>query len=813
MNLEDALQAGLGGNAVLFCGAGFSADCLNFSGVPIGTGHPLQTLLNHELGFEFEDLQTAADEYLTTKGEHRLYRLLKDRYQAVDVPSSVGEILSYPWRRIYTTNYDDSISQALKRLHIPHIRLNNLDRPEKQTIENNLSVVHLHGAAECWDEYNFSQSCILGAQSYLNHSSGTPWKTQLEEDFNRATAFFFIGFSARDFYLNQVFFNASTSRDKVFFINSKFSINDRGLIANQRKFGASLPIGREEFAALTREAQKNPPPSRPRLASFEEVQRSTPARTPPGIEEVTDHFVLGILDDAYLVRDIDFSTNDYRVRRDVTNEVIQHLCQAGSIALITGSVCTGKSLLAHEVGLSVASERPVFQLRIAYDDIVKEVATIANHYPDALLIIEDCFLLGPQLIQLANALQETRVSLLLTSRDVAYDAAADDLIVAASNRNDRLKRFPLSKLTYSETSQLVSISDRIAGWSEFSGRTVSWKCDYVARTCHSNLAEFLLHLLKSKQIRDRIDSEYSKTIALSPELVRPIIVSLYLQHIGLPAQIEVVSSLLEMDVGALLMRPAGKQKFELIRRDGSFIRTLPSIGAREILGRIVEDADIVSIVTGVVKNLSENRRHGSTYTHIFNQFMRYPLLQGVVDKKSEIDRFFDDLSLHPWVQRQSHFWLQFSMAKTDFGEFDRAQKYLDNAFGIARSHEERGDQHGFKQLDDQRAKFLLKSRTKDDKYGDYFPVFREVSLIITRILNLSEITFHVYDTLVLLCDFIDKRFPDEFDVTQHDVVLKTMSSLTQKSKMRSDKLVEFHEMNRASTSIARLESTLSRLTL
>lgn len=805
MEIHDALTSCLNGGAILFCGSGFSADCLSFGNIKLGTSHPLLALFNHELGYNFDDLQIAADDYVANYGNHGLMKLLKDKYRIRDVPQSTVDILGYPWDRIYTTNYDDSIGIALQRIEKPFRRVSNLEDPETLEGSEGVQVIHLHGAVLNWDDRNFEESCVLGAQSYLQYDRANRWRNQLENDYNYCRCFVFVGYSAKDYHLNRVFFNATASREKVFFVNAKGSQADRQLMVAQKKFGFPLPIGSDRLAEVIKQVLAQRKPLSPRLASFEEVKHFSSEISAPSIDDVTEHLVLGTLQKGYFVRDIDRGASDYRVKRRIVDELLQHLSSPGNIGLITGSVCTGKTSFAFEIMQRLRRDRRVFQLRLAYSNITTESRNLIKAYPECVICIEECFMLGDALIEIANAIDGSQSNLLLTSRDVAYDSAADDLIVAASSRPDRVKRFQLSKLSNEEIDGFVALSERVAIWGEVSGKSESWKQRYIQHTCHANMAEFLLRLLKSKVVKQKLETEYFQSIAEQPRLRRPLIVSLYLQHMGLPAQLEIVSTILEIDVGALLNEKEGSPRYEIVRRDGAYIRTLPSISAREILRSVVDDKDIVDVVTDVVRSLSENRRYGQTYTHIFNQFMRYPLLQGVVNRKSEIDRFFDQLSMHPWIRRQSHFWLQFSMAKTDFGEYASAEKYLDNAYGIAMEHRKRDSEQGFKQIDDQKAKFLLKSRTQSDKFSDYIGVLRESSRIIRSILHMDDLTFHVYDTLVTYCDFIRKRFPHDFDEIQHDVVRSTTRALAAHASRRANDLTEYHARNKAERATDRLD--------
>ena len=118
MSLDKFLALGAGGGNLLFCGAGFSADCLNFNAEQIGSASPLHRMLNTAVGYEYSDMQLAADDYLEKHGENGLLKALSEKYAISKRTDSVDEVLKYPWDRIYTTNYDDVISQSLTALSL-----------------------------------------------------------------------------------------------------------------------------------------------------------------------------------------------------------------------------------------------------------------------------------------------------------------------------------------------------------------------------------------------------------------------------------------------------------------------------------------------------------------------------------------------------------------------------------------------------------------------------------------------------------------------------------------------------------------------
>ena len=245
MDFRSLLSHAKNGGGILFCGAGFPADCLNFKNIEeIGATGALLKLLNQELENAgqtcvFKEVKNAADEYREKIGEFELMQLLKQRFSIAHVTEEMIEIASFPWDRIYTTNYDNALELACTRADRAFNSNNNVDSVSA-SVTNTVDIVHLHGCADKWTTQNFEMSCILGAESYLRLETIKPCLDQLRTDFDRATIIIFVGFAAQDFHLNQVLFNASGTRSKVFFVNHSGGRAEPDLERTQKRFRESV---------------------------------------------------------------------------------------------------------------------------------------------------------------------------------------------------------------------------------------------------------------------------------------------------------------------------------------------------------------------------------------------------------------------------------------------------------------------------------------------------------------------------------------------------------------------------------------------
>src|SRR5688500_10904100 len=108
MDLDRALEHAIDGNAVLFTGAGFASGALNLRKSPFKKGREFAEHLAVACGLPNDTTLTdAAEEFAHSSGTDKLIHELRQEFSASKVDSSHIKIAQIPWRRIFTTNYDN----------------------------------------------------------------------------------------------------------------------------------------------------------------------------------------------------------------------------------------------------------------------------------------------------------------------------------------------------------------------------------------------------------------------------------------------------------------------------------------------------------------------------------------------------------------------------------------------------------------------------------------------------------------------------------------------------------------------------------
>lgn len=738
------------GGGILFCGAGFSADCLNFKpDETLGTGAQLLNLFNTELRQDppYKDLQNAADALWDIKADNGMMTLLKDRYTVSEVTSDMTELLNYPWQAVYTTNYDDSLEISAKAANKSAEPLNNTDDPG--TITPNLPIIHLHGFVNKWDIHNIRESCVLGAESYSALTQVRKWLDRFRRDIDQAQIVVFVGFNAGDFHLNQAINDLTGLREKAFFINRPAAQADPDVTAAQKRLGTPFFTGRAGLATTIRKLLSKDAPKEPRLASFTKYTPPAPAATVPTQSQIEELFLYGKVEPSQLARDLSEGVSEYHVQRGAVKETLTAIGDGARIVLLEGYPCDGKTLLTTDLAYRLSGARPVYKMRQAYETVLNEVASILHHAPNAALVIENCFDLPTErLSSIARGFDGQEGVLILTSRAVAVDASPTGL--TALEGFGSFRRMPLTRLDDNEADTLSELADQIAGWRDFHALDSAARQRFIQSTCQASLPHFLMRLLKSDYVTDRYREEFNK-LALNPTERAAIILALFVAHIGENAPVAFLSNAMEADYGAIIDKldvRAGNESFRLVRRIGGIIQTIPSIGAQNILQNLFSDTEIVDAIVPVLKNLAAIYRDPFEQ-RMFNQMMRFSILSDVVSDRDEVDRFFEHNKQQLQIRRMPLFWLQWHMAKCSEGNLPVAEKLLEQGYTEATEYERRtGKKFNRRQLDDRRAKFLMLRAGRNNRTGaNLFRDFKDAIEITSKILRQDDPQHYPFETL------------------------------------------------------------------
>ena len=209
-NFVDLFSKIASGNALLFLGAGFSSDCVNISDHTPPTGTKLIELMEKIGEFDGEgDLKYASEYFIEKKGESALIELLKNQFILKKVNLNQIEICSLPWRRIYTTNYDNAVELAFRENNFNFDCINVEHEPMQYFKKKNICV-HINGYIKDLSNsipttFKLTESSYVSPDSFLE----SKWIKSFKKDLEQCSAILFIGYSLYDIEIKKILFENS----------------------------------------------------------------------------------------------------------------------------------------------------------------------------------------------------------------------------------------------------------------------------------------------------------------------------------------------------------------------------------------------------------------------------------------------------------------------------------------------------------------------------------------------------------------------------------------------------------------------------
>lgn len=231
---------------ILFLGSGFSKAAQNIrkKNLPVGGELKVELATLAKVDPEPYSLTTIADE-VAARGGLNLYQALYELFTVRQLAEHQKDILSLPWLRIYTTNYDDAVEFAYQQAGITP-RSYNYDTPKPRRILPG-SVVHLHGSIRTTDEDNVLQQLVLNENSYVRqHFENSPWYEEFVRDIRYGDACYFVGYSLSDYHISALLMQNPAFAAKTFFITQPNV--DEVFRRRVEPYGRVLPAGAEAFA-------------------------------------------------------------------------------------------------------------------------------------------------------------------------------------------------------------------------------------------------------------------------------------------------------------------------------------------------------------------------------------------------------------------------------------------------------------------------------------------------------------------------------------------------------------------------------------
>ncbi|MCZ8187954.1 MAG: SIR2 family protein [Beijerinckiaceae bacterium] len=733
--LQRLAHSMLDGSAVLFVGAGLSFLSKNKNNQPIPNGEQLRNTLQIESeATKPHPLDKISNYFVKKKGSTALYDLLQTALKVKSVDRRLTELYQLPWRRIYTTNYDDAIEIARKPARGAHpytISQKAISIPDG-------AVIHINGFIDAVTPQTVSSDLKLTDFSYANSNfeENSDWNQLFRNDLRVARAIVFAGYSLSDLDITRILISESALREKTLIYIAPDA--DDVEISSLDPYGAVISTGIESLFLLIDEARKTYERPAVRevfysLADLSEEEKALPRR--PGKSnaiKIHEQLVYGtvhlseIISGAFVFEKVPFNTPRDAVIRAAESSIRG---DSRDIAIV-GGIASGKSFAALQFAERLISAGyRVFWVKDARR-LAADLSTLTK-LPGKVCLIVDGY--GRYLDEVRDYARQRPAEhlMLLTERSATHEVVWP--VLRSHLFSGTIPEIVLDHLTHAESKGLDDLVNFAGLWPEdLAGKTAAQRINFIVNDLESSLYRLLLEILRSKKVQAEIESLLTP-LRSDADAHRFFATAFIVSILGYNFWINDWQSFYKIKNAREVLRNYSEHVGHFVLIDSSSIRPRSSVASLFMLQNYVDDATVCECLSDVYEVAVSNTYGDQEFEQAKYDLIRYNKIEPLFDdnkKLRTITNYYEMIRAIGETRNNPDYWLQYGIACTIAGSLEVAQSAFNNAY----AREKARKLPNTIKIDNYYARFLLEKSAATDDPAAAFDSFREgVGLLLKQI--------------------------------------------------------------------------------
>lgn len=699
--LKPVIRAALDGEAVLFVGSGFSRSATNVRGEKLKTAKELAERLAIELGLtERPELSTVAEMYADERSNSALVAILNEEFQVQEIANEHRVFGRVPWRRVYTTNYDDVIELSYRANSRVITSLTPEDKVSYVASEQS-QCVHINGYIGALRKDNLFAGFQLTDTSYATTVfSASQWAQQMRHDFSVARAVVFVGYSLYDLDVRRVLLVDGTLQPKTFFCVGPEPL--RSLSHRLSKFGTVVEVDTVTLSGMIGNEERDYVPKKPEVTLGRVVvkRQQASSKGAPQDRDIGSLFLWGVADYDFIWGAVAKTGNSrYVCYREALDQALQLLEDGTRNIIVRSELGNGKSIFLDSLDcLANILGFEVLRIDALEDEFEGEVEAAARASTKTLLIV-DSYNNKKEALDIVSRNRSDNLYLVCAARTVRHDVSFRWLHETLGTTE--IPEIDLEVLTEGERRWFREALDEYGLWGRYAARSPIAKDNILRVKCKSRISSVLLLILESPTIAERLNAvvQELKTRRQHLEAITGLVI---LSVLDFHPSLAMATELMGMDV---LNRTEFRQN-EAVRQFLDFrhehVRMRSSVVGGYLLKNVIHKSISLKALKQLVRR-TEELRHKVVFRSLFRELMRTASVDRVLpDSAGMVASYYEFvLSRLRGARYNTNFWLQYAIANIAMKRYEQAKLKLDTAYSLA------GDDYNTFMLDTTHARWLL----------------------------------------------------------------------------------------------------------
>jgi hypothetical protein len=748
LDLQEALEFIVAGRALLFTGAGFSRGAVNLRNTPFKAGGAFAAHLAQLSGLpENTPLDDAAEWFTNKHSKSRMVEELQEEFTVRQVSQGQIDILRYPWKRIYTTNYDNvaetAAVQSGKKLTPATLSDTLHALPKTGTL-----CIHLNGFIDRLKVPSLDSEIKLTDTSYLtNIVAESPWATTLRQDMGAARAVFFIGYSTADIDIRRLLYDRPELKEKSFFVIGPQ--DDQVAVQKISRFGTITGLdldGLVSALAVTASSHTSEDDQTPINYC---VRQFEPQSNPPAFEDrlMFDLLLHGDIRPAYALQSL-HGQLDYFVDSPAAVTALSCFNSGHRAVALYSDLGNGKTAAFEALKVKAFDTGyDVYSVVHNSDTLIEELQVIFRSSRKTLLMIEQ-YADWLDVIAFIGKNAPAHCVLALSARSSTHDLLVDR--IGELLKPGTLVEIPVDKLQPQQCVRISDLFDQYGLWADLAAKSKNFKLRHLDTTCHAEWHAILIDRFNAPQIHGRF-TPVIESLSKKKRFYEVVTTVLVLNVLEYNPSVDLLLDLCGQAVLEKEFKDDPSVR-EIIDASSGRIRLRSSVAGRYVLTNFADPNGLVSVLTKMAKAADANARNSKYHFELLKDLTKFNGLQYVFpekDRRKACIRYYESIKDLYYTKKNPLFWLQYAIACTLFEEFDRAEKYFDTAYALAEAR----NFDSF-QIDNHYARFLLMRAIATKDQSNCMKSFRDARKLIFEQVQ-TERRHYPFRVATSLAEFFD----------------------------------------------------------
>lgn len=781
MQLDDAIRFALDGHAILFTGAGFSCKATNLNNVPFPVGEVLAGELCDEMGLpRNNNLSLVSDIYMSDPhfGISGIIKKLGRTFRVKTTGSYTDiyqTICGIPWKRIYTTNYDNLCESTMQSLGIAAIP-NTLSDNTSDYFDQ-FTVVHLNGYIDRLTPEALQKEFKLSSESYLAEDfQRSPWLKLFTAELNAAQALILIGVSFDyDIDLQRIIVNSDVYKDKIIFVDRSLDDGEDPTMTNyyKNKFGEVYNIGVDGFANKIKEIKENYTPFSQQINffSFKKVELKGGTADNPTSQDARELLRFGAIREQLIPFNLNGSA--YIFARETGSQMIHLLKTTDNFDCIVliSELANGKSCIMKHTAYSLLDAGTVFFFNDYTNSTIDELKEIVAIPGKKFIFIEN-YNFNDKVLKLFRQidLRTNHIKLILSARTAIHETVSYKISKYAGISQEAIIELSADDLETDDINHLIELFDYAGVWDSFRNNSLSRKRVMIRKQYDAHLQNVLLDLIKSEQVLQEIIS-LSEGVSKNETATKLLIGICISNLVNLDFSLNDLLSILEINLTQAIRQDSYIR--QLVDFQGNTISVKSSVLCRYLISlpNLSPKAKDVLLRLNLNAEACNRPNRIEAIRNSLISSSNIGLIFPISDDASQkyMIEYYNTLKTLDSYKNNQFFWLQFAMACMDVSDFLRAKEYLDISYEIVRERKTKFDTY---QMDTQTARYYLESTIYNNNSGCAFSSFETAHKLLSQVIYRKQGQNHLVFKQVIKYKMYYEVFGEHFTNSQRNRIIK-----------------------------------------